>query len=227
MAAERWLAAYPGWWRKRHGAEMTAILEDRPPDWRDRLDLLHGALDAHVRGAGGRPVVAPLAALVAGAAWTMAGAAVLSLPTPPDWPGHVLETLPLAFVGSATLLLAIIGLARRAWSSVTIGLEVALLVTVLAGIAWVATFASAVIGGPYGVITAAGQTAAALAAIWLGVAMQRAGAHPFGTIVVVTGGALLVSGPLAWLALGALWTAIGAWTVFVERSGTRPSGMAT
>jgi hypothetical protein len=43
----------------------------------------------------------------------------------------------------------------------------------------------------------------------------------------VTGGALLVSGPLAWLALGALWTAIGAWTVFVERSGTRPSGMAT
>lgn len=227
MAAERWLAAYPGWWRERHGAEMAAILDERPPGWRDRLDLLHGALDAHVRGDGRRPVVAPVAALVAGGAWTMAGAAVLSLPTPPDWPGHVLETLPVALIGSAALLVAVVGLARRAWIGVTVGLEVALLVTILAGIGWVATFATALTGGPYGAITAVGQTVAALSTVWLGVAMQRAGAHPFGTIVVLTGGALLVSGPLAWLALGAMWTAIGAWTIVVDRPGTRPTGMAT
>lgn len=227
MAAERWLAAYPGWWRERHGAEMAAILDDRPPDWGDRLDLLHGALDAHVRGAGGRPLVAPIAALVAGAAWTMAGAAILSLPTTPDWPGHVMETLSIAVIGGAALLVAMVGLARRAWIGVTVGLEIALLAAVLAGIAWIASLATALSGGPYGAITAAGQTVAALSAIWLGVAMQRAGAHPYGTIIVLTGGALLVSGPLAWLALGALWTVIGAWTVVVERSGRRPTGMAT
>ena len=227
MAAERWLAVYPRWWREQHGAELAAILDERPPGWRDRLDLLHGAFDTHLRGEGGRPIVAPLAALVAGGAWTMAGAAVLSLPTPPDWPGHVLETLPVALVGAGALLVAMVGLARRAWIGVTVGLEVALLVTIVVGIGWVATFATALGGGPYGAITAATQAVAALSMVWLGVAMQRAGAHPSGTIIVVTGGALLVSGPLAWLALGALWTAIGAWTVFVERSGTRPTGMAT
>jgi hypothetical protein len=227
MTVERWLAAYPGWWRERHGAEMAAILEQRPPGWRDRADLVHGAFDAHLRGSGGRPVVAALAALVAGAAWTMAGAAVLSLPSPPDWPGHVLETLPAALIGSAALVVAMVGLARRAWIGVTVGVEVALLVVVLTGIAWVAAFAVARAGGPYGAITGAGQTVAALSAVWLGVAMQRAGAHPYGTIIVVTGGALLLSGPLAWLALGALWTAVGAWTVIVERSGARPTGMAT
>jgi hypothetical protein len=227
MASDRWLAAYPGWWRERHAVEMAAILDERPPGWGDRLDLLHGALDAHIRGEGGRPMVAPLAALVAGAAWTMAGAAVLSLPSPPDWPGHVLETLPLAFVGAVALTLAIVGLARRAWAAATVALEVALVVTTLAGLAWAATFGLALLGGPYGAVTAAAQGLAALAAIWLGLLVQRAGVHPFGTIIIVTGGALLVSGPWAWLAIGGTWTVIGAWMILVERPGARPTGMAT
>ena len=40
---------YPADWRARHGEELAAILEERPPGPMDTLDLLHGALDAHIR----------------------------------------------------------------------------------------------------------------------------------------------------------------------------------
>jgi len=42
------LRAYPGTWRDRYGAEMTALLADRQPGWRDLLDLARGALDARL-----------------------------------------------------------------------------------------------------------------------------------------------------------------------------------
>lgn len=42
------LGAYPRRWRERYGAEMTALLADRQPGWRDLLDLARGALDARL-----------------------------------------------------------------------------------------------------------------------------------------------------------------------------------
>ncbi len=42
------LAAYPRRWRERYGAEMTALLADRQPGWRDLLDLARGAFDARL-----------------------------------------------------------------------------------------------------------------------------------------------------------------------------------
>jgi hypothetical protein len=37
---------YPGAWRSRYGDEMEALLEDRRPGRRERMDLIRGAFDA-------------------------------------------------------------------------------------------------------------------------------------------------------------------------------------
>jgi hypothetical protein len=37
---------YPRTWRQRYGDELLALLAERPPSVRDRLDLVRGALDA-------------------------------------------------------------------------------------------------------------------------------------------------------------------------------------
>lgn len=45
----RLLRLYPAVWRDRYGAEFEALLADRPPGLRDRLDIARGALDARLR----------------------------------------------------------------------------------------------------------------------------------------------------------------------------------
>ena len=52
---KRLIRVYPAWWRRRHAAEMTRLLEDlEPMSWRRRLstgvDLLRGAVDAYLMG---------------------------------------------------------------------------------------------------------------------------------------------------------------------------------
>lgn len=86
----RLLLLYPRPWRDRHGDEMDALLAARAPDLRDRLDLVRGALDAHLHpelvpgpdgSFGNRPDAALRrlgVATMAGAllwvlAWTLAG----------------------------------------------------------------------------------------------------------------------------------------------------------
>ncbi len=53
----RLIRLYPRSWRERYEEELTVLLEDRPPGPSDVLDLLLGALDAHLhrRAAGSRP----------------------------------------------------------------------------------------------------------------------------------------------------------------------------
>jgi hypothetical protein len=42
------LKLYPRAWRARHGDEMLALLEQHGAGWRTQLDLLRGAVDAHI-----------------------------------------------------------------------------------------------------------------------------------------------------------------------------------
>ena len=67
------------------------------------------------RSAASRGAVA--AALIAGGAWTIAGVASVGSPAPPDWPGYLDSTLPVAAVGVVAILVASLGVARLAWSS--------------------------------------------------------------------------------------------------------------
>ena len=48
------LRLYPREWRERYGDELAAILEERPAGPSLVLDVIRGALDAHVRAARGR-----------------------------------------------------------------------------------------------------------------------------------------------------------------------------
>lgn len=51
---KRLLSLYPEAWRERYGEEMSALLDDAPPSLTASLDLLCGALTAHLR-----PLVTP------------------------------------------------------------------------------------------------------------------------------------------------------------------------
>lgn len=204
---------YPAWWRERYGDEMGALLETRPPNARARFDLVRGALDAHLRdpGSGPGPGRAIAAALIAGAAWTIAGVASVGGPVPPDWPGYLDSTLPVAAVGVLAMLIASLGVARFAWSSSGPGLELAILASVVGHVAWAVLLALAALGGPYGAVTAIAQTAAAIATVGIGLALVRAAAHPVAEAVVAAGAMLLLPTPAAWLVVGAIWTGIGLW----------------
>lgn len=73
---------YPRAWRERYGEELTLLLEARPPGPFDSLDLLLGAVDAHLHAVGVRgaaPTSAPRfarlgagAAMAGGALWVLA-----------------------------------------------------------------------------------------------------------------------------------------------------------
>ena len=217
---------YPRWWRDRYADELLALLEDRPAGWRDRLDLARGALDAHLRGSGGRSPVLLAAALVAGGAWTVTGTATLLAPTPADWPGYTLDVLPLVTVAALTTTMAVLGLARRAWPATTGALELLLVLVAVAGLLWTLALLVATVGGPYGPVTAATQAVAAVAAAALGLVVLRVGASTEGVAIVVTGVALLIPTPTVWIALGAGWTAIGIWAGIPRADATPPVGHA-
>lgn len=59
---KRLLRLYPPSWRARYETEMTALIDELPPDRRMALDLFRGAFDEHVRAAWRRIPEAPLTA---------------------------------------------------------------------------------------------------------------------------------------------------------------------
>ena len=217
---------YPRWWQDRYAEELLALLEDRPAGWRDRVDLARGALDAHLRGSGGRSPAFVAAALVAGGAWTMAGTATLLVPAPADWPGYTLDILPLIAIAALATTVALLGLARRAWPATTAALELLLVLVAVAGLTWMVALLVAALGGPYGAVTAAVQAVVAVTAAVLGLVVLRTGASMEGVGIVVTGVALLIPTPVVWLALGAGWTAAGIWAVLPRADAAPPVGHA-
>jgi hypothetical protein len=206
VAGSRWLRLYPRAWRRRYEAEMLAVLEARPLTNRVRLDLVRGALDANLH-----PIAPPrlglVAPIVAGFAWILAGGAALVEPTPPDWPGYLLWTLPLGLIGAAAGLRVVLVTGRRSGMRAPAGSGAALLLAVLGHLAWIAVLLMAVLGGPYGAITGAGQSIAAVGTIAVGLVRWRAADHPMGEAVLIAGGAMLVPIPVAWIVAGAAWLA--------------------
>ena len=51
MKAYLLLKLYPRAWRDRYGDELQALLTDRPPKLRECVDLVRGAVDAHLSAA--------------------------------------------------------------------------------------------------------------------------------------------------------------------------------
>jgi hypothetical protein len=208
------LRLYPRAWRDRYEPEMLAVLEASRLDWRTRLDLIHGALDAHIRPARA-PAVPILAALVAGVMWIVAGVAGIAQPLPPDWPGFLLETLPVGLLGAIAELRVVLAIGRRSGLGGPRGTGVALVFAAVGHVVWIVALAVAAIGGPYGAITGAGQSLAAVGTLAVGLIRARAGDHVFSLALVVAGTAMLVPSPLAWPLAGGAWLALAV-------AGVRP-----
>jgi hypothetical protein len=202
-----WLRLYPRDWRDRYEPEMRAILEARPLDRRMRADLIRGALDArlHPRTP---PPVPWIASIVGGAAWIVCGLASALQPTAPDWPGFLLETIPVGVVGAIATAVVVTAVDRRSGLEPPRGTDVALVMTLAAYGAWIAALLVAAIGGPYGAITGACQALAAIATVAVGLVRWSARDHPIGEIVLIAGAAMLLPTPLAWAISGGAWIAL-------------------
>ena len=197
---------YPKAWRVRYAAEMLATLEERRIGVRDRFDLGRGALDARLHQPSRVPA---FAALAAGGLWTVAGTVVVAQPVPPDWPGYLLETLPVAVLATILGGLATIGCwARRSDVAGRLGL-VAVALAVAGNVAWIVALAAAWSGAGYGAETIVAQAAGALGAVLVGLALLRSGDEQIGSLLVIAPAIMLFGWPVAWLGFGLGWTLIG------------------
>ena len=199
----RWLRLYPRAWRKRYEAEMLAVLEARNVDWRTRLDLARGALDAHIHPRT-PPTIPIIAAAIAGFAWMLVGLASALQPIVPDWPGFLFETLPFGVVGAIAAVRVALAAGRRSGLMAGRGNDLALAVAIAGHVFWIGAIALAALGGPYGAITGAGQALAAIGTVSVGLMRWRADDHPVADAILVAGAALLIPSPLAWIAAGAV-----------------------
>ena len=213
----RLVRLYPARWRARYEEEMLALLAERPPTVRDAIDLVRCALDAHLHPDAPSRIPA-LAALLAGAAWTVVALAVLAEPVAPDWPGFLAWTLVPGLVAAAAGLVASVGLALRLEGDRARSTGIAIGAACAGQLSLVTALAVAVVGGPYGAVTGAAGSLAAVGIAMLGLALLRNGWSAPGTAMVTLGGALLVPAPVAWVLAAAIWTGIGLW-LLVERSG--------
>ena len=202
-----WLRLYPREWRERYEDEMLAVLEGRSAGGRLRVDLARGAIDAHTHPL--RSPAAPvLAALVAGLAWVVTGLASITQPLVPDWPGYLLETLPVAFLGAAAALRTVTMLGRRSGLDAPGSTTPALAIAVIGHVLWIAALALAALGGPYGAITGAAGSAAAIGTVLIGLSRHRADDHPTAEGLVLAGGAMLIPSPIGWVVAGAAWVGL-------------------
>ncbi len=200
------LRLYPRAWRERYEAEMLAVLEQLRLGRRGRIDLARGAVDARLNALSRLPAAA---ALLAGGLWTFAGVGVVAQPAPPDWPGYLLETLPLAMIAVASGAVATIGCwARRRdeagrWGVVAIWLAIA------GHVAWFAALAAAFVGIAYGPVTAVAQDLGALGCLVVGIVLLRSGDERIGGLLVLAPTLMMFGWPAAWLGFGLAWTLVG------------------
>jgi hypothetical protein len=170
------------------------------------MDLVRGAVDAQLHTPSRVPAGA---ALLSGGMWTLAAAGALSQPVPPDWPGHLTETLPFALVAVGAGLVATIGLwARRSDAAGRIAVPT-ILFTIIGHVAWVAALLVALFGLEYGSVTAAAQAVGAMGCLAVGLVLLRNADQRLGGLLVIAPTFLLFGWPVAWLGFGLAWTVAG------------------
>lgn len=222
----RILHLYPGAWRARYGEEMAALLEARSVGWRDRQDLVRGAIDAwlHPPTPSRTPAVA---SLVGGGLWTVVAAGVLFQPTPPDWPGYLLEVVPVAVVAVAFLAVAVVGCGLRSGDSGGGAFWLTVAVAVAGYTSWIVLLGATAAGWADGPALAAAQTLAIVGTTLVGATLVMSEDATIGGLITGSGMAMLVPWSTGWLVFGAAWTAIGL-ALWLERSTrTEPTGFAS
>lgn len=199
---------YPGWWRRRYGDEMHALLEVAPVSHRDRLDLVRSSLDAWLHPPT-RSRIPAVAALVGGGLWTVAAAAVVFQPVPPDWPGYLVDIIAIALAAVGVLLVATIGLSLRVGDTGGRAIGLAVGVSLVGYVGWMAALTATLAGIADGPTLGIAQTIAMVGTALIGVVLLRAGEDRIGQLMVLGSIAMLVPWVVTWLVFGAAWTAIG------------------
>jgi hypothetical protein len=170
------------------------------------MDLARGAIDARLHDPTRLPAVA---ALGSGGLWTVAGVGVVGQPVPPDWPGYLLESLPIAILATVLGGLATIGCwARRSDSAGRAG-GVAIALAIVGHVAWAIALIAAMLGAGYGAPTMAAQVLGVLGACLVGVVLVRTGDELIGAVLVVGPAVMLFGWPVGWLVFGLGWTLVG------------------
>ncbi len=221
---------YPRAWRARHRDELLALLEAAPPGFADRLDLVRGAVDAHLHPSVPSRVPA-IAALAGGGFWTAGSAAIAVGPTPPDWPGYLIDVLPLMLVAVGCLLAATVGCWLRLGDTTSGAERLALDIAVAGGLIWALALGAALLRIDYGPSTAIASTAAAVGLALVGLSLVRVGDWPIAGLLVLASVSLTIPSVLAWLGFGAAWTLVGAIEWFtgappLRSAARRPGGVA-
>lgn len=214
------LRLYPASWRARYEAEVLAVLEQADLGPRARLDLARGAVDARLHAQSRWPAAA---ALLAGGAWTIAGIAVVGQPAPPDWPGYLVDVLPLAVVAVVAGLIAVVGCwARRSDVGGRLG-TIGALIAVAGHIAWAVTLVAAIAQVGYGAGTMVAQATALVGCILVGLMLTRTADLPIGAAILLASAVMLFGWPIAWPMFGLAWTLVGVLLLARPQSTTPPS----
>jgi len=202
----RLLRLYPRAWRDRYEGEVVAVLEQANVGWRGRSDLVRGAVDARLHAGSRAPGVA---ALVCGGLWTFIGAGVIAQPVPPDWPGYLIETLPVAFLAVAAGVVATIGLWGRRSDEAGRRGAIAVLLGVGLQLAWAIGLLAAFLGFGGPVELGVAQALGAIGVLLAGLVLLRAGDMPIGALLVFAPTWMLFGFAVAWLGYGFAWTLVG------------------
>ena len=198
-----WLALYPSAWRARYGDEFAALLAARPPVFGDRLDIVRGAIDAHLDpqqpGLPQLPATPAdraigVVAIGAGLLMTFWTVALVAFARP--WGAGTTDLGPYE---------------RFAWTAAWLGAalgSLALLAIVLRH------------GARIGDLAALGGVAAGLGLLITSTGLLAATLIAYGTFLLARGmGRRLVPAPIATLLVGASVLAMAGMVAFVLGSG--------
>jgi hypothetical protein len=218
------IALYPREWQRRYGEELAALLETGGLSARDRIDLVRGAVDAHLHPS--RPSMLPVVAAVgAGGLASTHAIALAAQPTPLDWPGYFIDALPLAILAVALLVPSVIGLWLRLGDADGVLGRLGLVVALAGHGAWLVAQAAAALRIEYGPLTAVAATVAMGGSAMLGIALAGTGAAVLGVLLVGAALAGVAPSGLGWPLFAAAWSAIG-FCLLLDAQGHReaPTG---
>jgi hypothetical protein len=211
-------ALYPRAWRERYGEELADLLGSGSFGLRDRVDLVRGAVDAHLHPE--RPSPLPVIAALTASALATAHAVVLALqPVPTDWPGYLEDALPLIVGAVAALLPALVGLWLRLGDDDGRLGRAGIWIAVGGHVLWLVALVGAMLRIDYGPITAIAATVAMAGTAALGVALVGRSRVVLGVLLAIAGLAGVAPPSLGWPVFAGAWTAVAA-MLSLELAGT-------